>query len=195
MERFPLTPGAAVTLGALVLVVATAVLAVLAAEREVGSLRARLAEEAAAVRSLGGAPGAAAITDTERALWTALEGRLRSRYPSEAEAPRAAGLVADLARSSGMEIVSVEVHVPPTAAPPAAPSPSAPPPTPQPAEELDANPASIKLSVQHRYGSLVEFLEGLPGLPVYVTVQSLEVKRLDDQLMTEMSLGLLRWRK
>jgi len=195
VERFPLTLGATVTLGTLVLVVTAAVLALLATEREVASLRARLTQETAAVRSLGAAPGPSAITDTERALWTELERRLRSRYPSEAEAPRAAGLVADLARSSGIEIVSVEVHTPLTAAPATAPSPSTPPAAPQPAAELDANPASIKLTVQHRYGSLVEFLEGLPGLPVYVTVQSLEVKRLEDRLMTEMSLGLLRWRK
>jgi Tfp pilus assembly protein PilO len=139
-------------------------------------------------------PSVSPITDEERNLWAELEQHLRGRYPGEPELPRAARALATLARSSGMALLSLELQTPPTG-PPADPAKAPPAPPFRPPPELAVNPATIKLVLQHRYRDLVTFLEGVRRLPVYVTVQSLEVKRMEDRLTTEVSFASFRWGK
>ncbi len=155
-------------------------------QREVSLLRAQAAR-AAPPGSARRVDGVAPIGDVERRLWDELEGRLRARYPAEPELPRAMAAIARIAGSAGMELVNLEIQSPPPAAPPAAR------PLFQPPSELVVNPSVVKLVARHRYRNLVEFLEALAGDPVYVAVQSLDVKRVDDRLTSEMAFVSLRW--
>jgi Tfp pilus assembly protein PilO len=136
------------------------------------------------------------ITDEERKLWVQLEARLRERFPAEKDLPDALRGVAELARSAGMELVALNLHTPASKAPGApsgAPSPAVSPVPRSIPPPLSLSPTTIKLTVNHRYRSLVEFLDGLPRLPVLVTVESLEMKRVENGLSTEITLRTLRW--
>lgn len=165
--------------------------------REVNTLKAQLARETEAARPQQRVPSVAPITEVERKLWAELETRLRGRYPTEPALPKAVGVLADLARSSGMEIVSLEIQTPPTSqtrlgAEPGKAAPSLPF---RPPPEFAVNPSTIKLVARHRYRDLVQLLEGLGRLPVYVAVQSVEVKRVENRLTIEASFASLRWGK
>lgn len=195
MDRLPINVRALVGAGLVALLAAGGYLGLLAPKlREVKTLKTQLARERAAVRAAPNVPSVSPITEAERKLWGELEDRLRGRYPGEPALPKAVGVVADLARSSGMELVSLEILTP---QPPstAGPRTSPPPPPFQPPSELVLNPSTIKLVAHHRYRDLVEFLEGLRHVPVYVAVKSLEVKRVENRLTTEVSFAALRWGK
>lgn len=172
--------------------------------REVDRLKAQVRQER--VRAGQRPPEAAApITEDERKLWVALEQRLRAHYPTESELPKAMATVAEVARASGMAPLSLEVlGVPGAASPPGTPAtppppagaPPAPPGPPvfQPPPPLATNAATIKLMAgDHRYRDLVRFVDGLATAPVYVAVRSLEVKRTDTKLTTEMQVTSFRW--
>jgi Tfp pilus assembly protein PilO len=58
---------------------------------------------------------------------------------------------------------------------------------------LGPSPTTIKLTVIHRYRDLVQFLDGLPRLSVLVIVESLEAKRVENVLSTEITLRTIRW--
>lgn len=167
---------------------------VLPKNREIKTLRTQLArEEPEPIKARATAPP---IGEEERKLWGQLEARLRQRFPAEKDLPGAVEAVADLARSAHMELVSLHLQTPPpqkstpgaqaTAGAPTAPVFQIPPP-------LSMNPTLIKLSVLHRYRDLVQFLDGLPNLPVAVTIESMDVRRVDNRLSTEMTLRTLRW--
>lgn len=195
MDRLPVNVRALAAVGLVVLLGIGGYFGLLAPKlRQVKTLKAQLVREAGAAQSLPQGSSVAPITEPERKLWEELENRLRGRYPGESALPKAVGAVADLARSSGMELVSLEILTPQPG--PATGSRTPPPPPPfQPPSELAANSSTIKLVAQHRYGDLVEFLEGLSRIPVYVAVQSLEVKRVDNRLTTEVSFASFRWGK
>jgi Tfp pilus assembly protein PilO len=162
--------------------------------REVRTLKAQLTRQEPD-------PGLAAprfppITEEERKLWAELEARLRKRFPEEKDLPGALEAVADLARSARMQLVTLNLQNPPAKPPPGGPSaPGGTPPSPafsvQP--PLSLSPTTIKLTAFHRYRDLVQFLDGLPRLPVAVAVESIETRRVDDRLSTEMTLRTLRW--
>lgn len=195
MDRLPVDVRAVVAVGLVALLGAGGYLGLVAPkQRQVQALKAQLAREESAVQSLQPVPSVSPITEAEQKLWRELEERLRARYPAEQALPKAVGVVADLARSSGMEIVSLDVQTPPAGA--ATDPRKAPPPPPfQPPAELAVNPSTIKLVVRHRYRDLVQFLEGLGRVPVYVAVQSLEVKRVENRLTTEAVFAAFRWGK
>ena len=137
------------------------------------------------------------ITEEERKLWEQLEARLRERFPADKDLPAALRAVAELARSARMELVSLNLQTPAVkstgGASGAAASGAANPPPLQIPPPLTLSPALIKLTALHRYGDLVQFLDGLDRLPVAVTVESMEVKRVENHLSTEMTLRTLRW--
>lgn len=185
MNRLPISLRALVTIGLVVLLGAGGYFGLLAPKlREVGALKAQLIREVGAARTPPPLLSVSPITQSERELWGEMERRFRGRYPAEAELPKALGLVASLARSSGMEISSLEIQAPQTG-----PSLFRPPP------EFGMNPSTIKLAVRHRYRDLVEFLERLGPAPIYVAVHSLEVKRVENRLTTELLFASFRWGK
>ena len=162
--------------------------------REIKNLKAQLAREdpdsSTAPQSFS------PITEAERELWGQLEARLRERFPADKDLPAALRAVAELARSARMELVSLNLHTPTVKSTGAA-SGAANPPPPQVALQvpppLTLSPTLIKLTAFHRYRDLVQFLDGLDRLPVAVTVESMEVRRVENQLSTEVTLRTLRW--
>lgn len=158
--------------------------------REARTLRAQLT---AATRSAA-VGDAEPIGEEERTLWTQLDERLRRRYPPEPELPRAMAALAEWSRSAGLELLSVDVQPLPAAAAGAA-STAVPATVPGATipSELAINGTRLRLVVRHRYRDLVKFVDGLDRLPVYVALQSLETRRADDTLVTELSLLTLRW--
>lgn len=193
MDRLPVNVRALVAVGVVAFLGLGGYLGLVAPKlREVRTLNAQAAREAEAARAPQQPPSVAPIVEAERELWNELEKRLQGRYPPEAALPRAAGALANLARASGLELVSVEIQTPrpsDVADPKKTP---APPPF-QPPSELAVNPSTIKLVARHRYRNLVEFLEGLRRIPVYVALQSLEVKRVENELTTEAAFASFRW--
>ncbi len=163
--------------------------------REVKNLKVQLARGDEPIPVVG--ETAPPISEEERKLWAQLEERLRQRYPAEKDLPGALKAVAELARAARMELVAVDLQTPavpksPGTSPPnpaaasAAPGLKVPPP-------FAANQTVIKLTATHRYRDLVEFLDGLSRLPVAVSIDSLEIRRIENRLTTEMTLRTLRW--
>jgi len=140
-------------------------------------------------------PRVAPITEEERKLWAELEARLRKRYPEEKDLPGALEAVADLARSARMQLIALTLDTPATkkASGQTGPPGAMPPPAFEVSPPLSVGPTTIKVTAVHRYGDLVQFLEGLYRLPVAMAVESIEVKRVDDTLSTEMTLRTLKW--
>lgn len=195
MDRLPLNARAAVAVGLVVLLGAGGYLGILTPKlRELRTLKDQLAREVEAVRSLPPVPSVPPITEAERKLWAELEDRLRERYPTEPALPEAVGVVATLARSSGLELVDLEIQ-PPQPVLPAEPGKAPSPPAVQPPSGFAVNPSTVKLVARHRYRDLVEFLERLSRGPIYLAARSLEVKRVENQLTTEASFDTLRWEK
>jgi len=196
-QKLPFMVQVAIVAGALALIGAGGYAGLVAPKnREIKALRAQLLREesASSVLIQPAAPGPP-ITEEERKLWGQLEARLRQRFPGEKDLPAALEAVADLARSARMELISLQLQTPAVktggppagaAAAPSAPSLRVPPP-------LTLGPTFIKLTAAHRYRDLVQFLEGLDRLPVFVAVESLEVKREENRLSTEMTIRTLRW--
>lgn len=161
--------------------------------REISSLKVQLARErlnALAPRQPTEPPPP--ITEEERKLWGLLEARLHERFPADKALPGALEAVAELARASRMELVTLNLHTP-TAKPPGVAPGSPSPPSLRVPPPLKPSSTLIKLTVRHRYQDLVGFLEGLDRLPVAVTVQSLEVRRQEDRLSTEVTLRTFKW--
>jgi Tfp pilus assembly protein PilO len=187
--------GAAVAGGVIVIAVVAYFGLVAPKLREINVLNGQVRQQKARTTQRPPAPPVA-ISDAERKLWATLEQRLRERYPSESELPKALASVAQLARGAGMTPLSLEVVAPPARAgtPPAAapPAPSAP--VFQLPPELAVNGPTIRLVAgSHRYRDLVRFVDGLGTAPVAVAVRALDVKRTDDQLTTEIMLTSFRW--
>lgn len=162
--------------------------------REIDVLKAQVRQQQARASQRPPVPPVT-ISDEERRLWAVLEQRLRERYPSEQELPKALAAVAELARSAGMTPIGLEIvgaAAGPRGSTPGAPGPvtgqfSTPP-------ELVANGPTIRLVAgSHRYRDLVRFVDRLGTAPISVAVRALDVKRTDDQLTTEILLTSFRW--
>lgn len=143
------------------------------------------------------------VGEEERKLWKQLEARLRDRFPPEQALPSALEAVADLARSAGMQLVSLNLQSPPSDGEASrgrrsrGPSRSERPRSSsfRVPRGLTASPLIIRLRAVHRYRHLVRFLEGLRSLSMYVAVESVQVQHEDGQLGTEMQLRTFRWGK
>lgn len=158
-------------------------------QREITNIKAQLAREEAAGRQP--AQQVPPITEEERRLWGQLEARLRERFPADKALPRALGAVADLARSARMELIVLHLEPPARKSTGTSPGAASPPVLVPP--PLTLSSTSIKLTALHRYRDLVQFLEDLDRLPVAVVMESLEVKRVETRLSTEMTLRMLSW--
>jgi hypothetical protein len=180
-------------LAGLVLVVLVAAGASAGLVRQLAALRAlrtSVAREQAAMAA--SVPAPRPVTADERLVWQELADRLRRRFPAEPEVPDAMRAVAEWARAAGLELLALDVA--PAAPAAAGPAPSAPGRRPRatPAE-LTENGVRFTLVARHRYGDLLRFVDGLERLPVYVAIESLDVRRTDSRLTSEVTFVSLRW--
>jgi Tfp pilus assembly protein PilO len=125
---------------------------------------------------------AAAIGETERQLWRELEARLRARFVEPSDQLRALDEVGRLASDAGLSLTSVAIQNPQVLRPLTTPG------------SLAVNPGSIRLTARHRYAELVDFLEAVRHGRTYVVLESLDVRRVDDHLESEIRLISLQWK-
>jgi predicted nucleic acid-binding protein len=149
--------------------------------REAAALRAQLA----AVRAA--APTVAPATDAERRLWIEIERSLRRRFPPESELPRTLVALAAWARSAGMDVVSVDIGA---AAADGAAVPRAWLPLPP---ELGVNAPRLHVVAHHRARELLTFVSGLDRLPAFVALQSVDIRRTNARLASDVVLVTLAW--
>lgn len=147
--------------------------------REAAALRAQLT----AVRAA--APTVVPATDTERRLWIEIERSLRRRFPPESELPRTLAALAAWARSAGMDVVSVDIGAADGAAVPRAWLPLPP--------ELGVNAPRLHVVAHHRARELLTFVSGLDRLPAFVALESLDIRRTNARLTSDVVLVTLAW--
>ena len=185
MSRLPLTKGAFIAIAVLLVTAIGGYSSLVAPKaRDIAQLESRLK-----TLPTPGAPPAAStvsISQTERALWSELEDRLRVRFVAPYDQLRVLGEMTELARATGLDLTALEIQDP------QAQGSQRPFTTPG---ELAVNPGTIKLTARHRYPALVEFLDRVRRGRTYVAVESLDVRRVDDHLESEIRLVSLRWEK
>ena len=196
-DKLPLTPAALAALGVLLLVIVGGYFGVIAPRRAaVARLETQLRAEATAAASpVSEAP----ISDAERASWQATETQVRARFVSPEDQHRTLVEVGQLARSTGLRVRELLLQdenaapvnaQPGTLAPAAAPTvalPFAVPP------QLMPNSGSIRIVARHRYRDLIDFLDRVGHGNAYVAVRSLDVRRIDQYLESEITLVSFRW--
>jgi len=153
--------------------------------REVARVQVQLQQVEA--KLAGAAPGALAISDVERAAWQEIDNRLRERFVAPEDQLRAVAEAVDHARAAGLVVIDVEIQSV----------------GPDPRARVDVgfpvpasftiNPGVIRLTAQHRYRDLVEFLDRLRSAGVYMAIESLNVRRVDAYEQSEIRLVSLRW--
>lgn len=126
---------------------------------------------------------ATAVGDTERQLWRELESRLHARFVAPSDQVRALDEVGRMASDAGLFLTGVTMEDPQVRRTLRTPG------------DLAVNPGSIRLTARHRYAELIDFLEALRHGQTYVVLESLDVRRVDDQLASEIRLISLRWEK
>lgn len=149
--------------------------------REIAQLESQLRLASAALPAAT-AP-AAVIGDTERQLWRALEARLRARFVAPSDQVRALDEVGRMASDAGLRLMAVTIQNAQVLRPLTTPG------------SLAVNPGSIRLTARHRYAELVDFLEALRHGQTYLVLESLDVRRVDDHLESEIRLISLRWER
>jgi hypothetical protein len=125
---------------------------------------------------------AVAIGETERQLWRELEARLRARFVEPSDQLRALDEVGRMASDAGLSLTGVTIQNPQTLRPLTTPG------------SLAVNPGSIRLTARHRYVELVDFLGAVRHGRTYVVLESLDVRRVDDHLESEIRLISLQWK-
>jgi hypothetical protein len=125
---------------------------------------------------------AVAIGETERQVWRELEARLRARFVEPSDQLRALDEVGRLASDAGLSLTAVAIQNPQILRPLTTPG------------SLAVNPGSIRLTARHRYAELAGFLEALRHARTYVVLESLDVRRVDDHLESEIRLISLQWK-
>lgn len=190
-EKLPVTPAAAIAV-ALVLVVAIGgYFGVVAPKRRtIAQLEQQLK---AAERSSSAVASALPISDAERVAWARVDADVRQRFVNPEDQRRALVEVGQLARSTGMnvrELLLQNAGAPPGA--PATPGPAATLPFPMP-PKMAVNPGVIRIVARHRYLDLINFLDRVGGGNTYVMVQSLDTRRVEDSLESEVKLVSFRW--
>ena len=196
-EKLPLTPAALAAIGVLLLVIVGGYFGLIAPRRAaVARLEMQLRAAAAAPRSpVSEAP----ISDAERTAWRATETQVRARFISPEDQHRTLVDVGQLARSTGLrvrELLLQDEGAPAVSASPGAPAaaaastvsvPFALPP------QLTPNGGSIRVVARHRYRDLIDFLDRVGHGNAYVAVRSLDVRRIDQYLESEITLVSFRW--
>lgn len=180
MRELPLTNGALAAVGiALATAVGGYVGLVAPKARAIAQLESQLKTGSATVQPA--AAPAVSIGETERRLWRELETRVRARFVAPSDQLRALEEMTHTASEAGLSLTAVAIQNPQVLRPLTTPG------------SLAANPGSIRLTAQHRYAELVDFLEHVRRGRTYVAVESLDVRRVDDHLESEIRLISLRW--
>lgn len=181
-RELPLTRGALAAIG---IALATAVggyLGLVAPRtREMAQLELQLKIASPAVPPQ--AAPAVSIGDTERRLWRELETRVRARFVAPSDQLRALDEVTQTASEAGLNLTAVSIQNPQVLRPLTAPG------------SLAVNPGSIRLTARHRFAELVDFLEAVRHGRTYLVLDSLDVRRVDDHLESEIRLISLRWER
>ena len=181
-RELPLTRGALAAVGiALATGVLGYVILIVPKAREIAQLESQLKLASAAVPAAT-AP-AVAIGSTERELWRELEARVRARFVAPSDQVHALDEVGRMASDAGLRLTAMTIQDPHVLRPL---------PTP---ERLAVNPGSIKITARHRFVELIDFLEALRHGQTYVMLESLDVRRVDNQLESEIRLISLRWQR
>lgn len=179
-RELPLTTGALAAVGiALATAVGGYVGLVAPKAREIAQLESQLRTGSTTVPP----PSAPAVSigETERRLWRELETRVRARFVAPSDQLRALDDVSQIASRAGLSLTAVAIQNPQVLRPLTTPG------------SLAVNPGSIRLTARHRYAELVDFLERVRRGRTYVAVESLDVRRVDDHLESEIRLISLRW--
>ena len=190
-RQLPLTPAALGSLAAVFVVAVGGYFGLVwPAARDVSRLQTQLT--ALSAQAAGAAQAPAPVTDVERASWQAAEQGVRKRFivPDDQR-----GLMVDLAqfaRSSGMAVLDLQLEglKPGATTPAATPTSSFAMPVPP---TLAPNPGVIRLSVRHQYRALIDFLDRVATGDTYVAVQSLDVRRVENLLQSEIRIVSFRW--
>jgi hypothetical protein len=191
IEKLPVTPAAAIAV-ALVFVIAIGGYFGLVApqRRAIAQLERQLK---AAERSSAGVASELPISDAERAAWARGDTDVRQRFVTPEDQHRTLVEVGQLARATGMnvrELLLQNVGALPGA--PATPAPAMTLPFPM-SPKLAVNPGVIRLVARHRYPDLIDFLDRVGHGNTYVAVQSLDTRRIEGYLESEIKLVSLRW--
>jgi hypothetical protein len=191
-RELPLTTAALASLAAILVVAVVGYFGLVwPAQRELTRLQSALT--AASAQAAGAAVTALPISDVERASWQTVETRVRERFIPSEEQYRLLVEVAQTARASGLAVSDVQLEGAATAPTgqagqlPVIALPLTPPPN------LAINPGVIRLSAQHRYRALIDFLDRLGTANTYVALQAIDVRRVGDLLQSDIRLVSLRW--
>jgi hypothetical protein len=190
-EQLPLTGGALAAIAIVLAITVGGYLGVVAPRaREVARLQAQLSS------TLTRTPGAGPVepvTDAERARWREVDALVRARFVPPDDQLRVVLDVGRIARAAAVNVTDLRLEN-------AAPGPTG---GGGPAQDvilpsgvpstLAINPGIISLSARHRYSELIDFLDRLARGNRYVAVQSLDVRRVEDHLESEIRLASLRW--
>ncbi len=180
MRELPLTYGALAAVGlALATAVGGYVGLVAPKAREIAQLESQLKIASPTVPPP--AAPAVSIGDTERQLWRELETRVRARFVAPSDQLRVLEEVTQIASEVGLNLTAAAIQTPQGLRPLTTPG------------SLAVNPGGIRLAARHRYAALVDFLERVRRGRTYVAVESLDVRRIDDHLESEIRLISLRW--
>ena len=190
-EKLPVTPAAAIAV-ALVFVVAIGGYVGLVAPKRRAIAQLELQLKASAGSSAGVA-SARPISDAERAAWARVDIDVRQRFVNPEDQHRTLVEVGQLARATGMnvrELLLQNAGAPPGA--PATPAPAMTLPFPMP-PKMAINPGVIRMVVRHRYRDVIDFLDRVGHDNTYVMVQSLDTRRVEGYLESEIKLVSFRW--
>ena len=140
---------------------------------------------------------ASPITDEERATWKTVQDQVRGRFVKPENQLRLLVETGQLARSIGLTVTELQLQQPGAAPGPGAPPAAAATPVaalifPVP-PNLALNPAVVRLVVRNSYRDLVTMLDRVRSGNAYVALQSLDVRRVDNHLESDIRLASLRW--
>jgi hypothetical protein len=189
-RQLPLTPAALGSLAVVVLVAIGGYFGLLwTPSREVARLEEQLVSLGAQASAASQAPPP--VTDVERASWQTVEQRVRERFIVPDDQWQLLVAIAQLARESGLAVQDIQLEggAPVPGATTVAPTSFALPVPPT----LALNPGVIRLTVSHQYRALVAFLDRLATADTYVAVQTMDVRRVEGLLQTDIRLVSFRW--
>ena len=191
IEKLPVTPAAAIAVALVCVIAIGGYFGLVAPQRRaIAQLERQLK---AAERSSAGVASEPPISDAERAAWVRVDTDVRQRFVTPEDQHRTLVEVGQLARATGMnvrELLLQNVGANPAA--PATPAPAMTLPFPM-SPKLAVNPGVIRLVARHRYPDLIDFLDRVGHGNTYVAVQSLDTRRVEGYLESEIKLVSLRW--
>lgn len=190
-RQLPLTVGALVAIAVTFVIAAGGYFGMVAPRRrEIARLEAQLS---VALEQTAAAAAVVPITEAERAQWREVDARVRERFVSPEDQLRLVLEVGQVARAAGLTVTDLrlenvgggtatapgvaEVVTLPSAAPP----------------NFSVNSGVLSLSARHAYHNLIDFLDRVIKGNRYVALQSLDVRRVEDHLESDIRLASLRW--